>query len=209
MNQGLQRAGSVGGDRASAGGRLVSVDGRVLPLEGITLRGDASGGLARIVLEQRFRNPYPDPLRVTYQLPLPPEAAVSGYGFQIGPRRIVGEVDRVAAARERFEQALIQGQTAGLLEQARSSLFTQEIGNIPSGVEVVAELVIDQRLRWLEEGAWEWRFPTVVAPRYLAEESTSCSSCTMTSMTSAVGWLGPTTRSLRSGGEGSAAHLDP
>jgi Ca-activated chloride channel family protein len=167
MNQGLQRVGSVGGDHASAGGRLVSVDGRLLPLQGIALRGEASGGLARIVLEQRFKNPYPDPLRVTYQLPLPHEAAVSGYAFQIGPRRIVGEVDRVSAARERFEQALIQGQTAGLLEQDRSSLFTQEIGNIPAGVEVVAELVIDQRLRWLEEGAWEWRFPTVVAPRYL------------------------------------------
>jgi Ca-activated chloride channel family protein len=100
-------------------------------------------------------------------VPLPPEAAVSGYSFQIGSRRIVGEVDRATAARERFEQALLEGQTAGLLEQDRSSLFTQEIGNIPAGVEVIAELVIDQRLRWLEEGAWEWRFPTVVAPHYL------------------------------------------
>jgi Ca-activated chloride channel family protein len=168
MNKGLQRVGSaVAGEHTSAGGRLVSVDGRLLPLRGIVLRGEASGGLARIVLEQRFENPCPDPLRVTYQMPLPPEAAVSGYSFQIGPRRIVGEVDRVAAARERFEQALLEGQAAGLLEQDRSSLFTQEIGNIPAGVEVIAELVIDQRLRWLEEGAWEWRFPTVVAPRYL------------------------------------------
>jgi len=68
MNQGLQRVGSaVGGEHTSAGGRLVSVDGRLLPLRGIALRGEASGGLARIVLEQRFENPYPDPLRVTYQ----------------------------------------------------------------------------------------------------------------------------------------------
>src|SRR6185369_15760426 len=99
-----------------------------------------------------------------------PEAAVSGYAFQIGGRRVVGEVDRLVAARERFEQALAEGRTAGLLEQDRSSLFTQEIGNIPPGAEVAAELVIDQRLRWLEEGAWEWRFPTVVAPRYLGAE---------------------------------------
>jgi Ca-activated chloride channel family protein len=32
---------------------------------------------------------------------------------------------------------------------------------------VVAEITIDQRLAWLPEGAWEWRFPTAVAPRYL------------------------------------------
>jgi Ca-activated chloride channel family protein len=100
----------------------------------------------------------------------PPDAAVSGYSFRIGERRVVGEVDRLAAARERFEQALAEGRTAGLLEQDRSSLFTQEIGNIPPGAEVAAELVIDQRLRWREEGAWEWRFPTVVAPRYLGAE---------------------------------------
>src|SRR4029077_11686789 len=170
MSKDVTRAEAVGGEHTSAGGRLVSVDGRMLPLRSVALRGDAAGGLARIVLEQRFQNPYPDPLRVTYQMKLPPEAAVTGYAFQIGDRRVVREVDRLAAARERFEQAIVEGRTAGLLEQVRSSLFTQEIGNIPAGAEVAAELVVDQRLRWLEEGAWEWRFPTVVAPRYLGAE---------------------------------------
>src|ERR1700737_238259 len=84
MSQDLTRAEAVGGEHTSAGGRLVSVDGRTLPLRSVALRGDAAGGLARIVLEQRFQNPYPDPLRVTYQVPLPLEAAVSGYAFQIG-----------------------------------------------------------------------------------------------------------------------------
>ncbi len=157
-------------EESSVGGRLVSTDGRTLPMQSVAVRGDAAGGLARIVLEHRFKNDHPDPLRVTYQVPLPTDAAISGYSFQIGERRVVGEVDRVKAARERFEQALVDGRTAGLLQQDRSSLFTQEIGNIPPGAEVVAELVIDQRLRWLEEGAWEWRFPTVVAPRYLGAE---------------------------------------
>ncbi len=169
MSDRATRAGVVS-EGNSAGGRLVGIDGRSLPLRSVALRGDAAGGLGRIVLEQRFQNPYPDPLRVTYQVPLPPDAAVSGYSFRIGERRVVGEVDRLVAARERFEQALAEGRTAGLLEQDRSSLFTQEIGNIPAGAEVAAELVIDQRLRWLEEGAWEWRFPTVVAPRYLGAE---------------------------------------
>jgi Ca-activated chloride channel family protein len=166
MSPDPQRTAAVSDEFTSTGARLVTVDGRELPLRRIDIRGQVQGGLARITLEQRFQNPYPDPLRVTYQMPLPPEAAVSGYAFRIGERRIVGEVDRVEAARERFEEALLEGHTAGLLEQDRSSLFTQELGNIPPGEEVVTELTIDQRLRWLEEGAWEWRFPTVVAPRY-------------------------------------------
>jgi Ca-activated chloride channel family protein len=104
---------------------------------------------------------------VTYTLPLPADAAVSGFSFRIGEQRIVGEIDRREAARERFEEAILNGHAAALLEQERSSLFTQELGNIPTGAEVVAEIVVDQRLRWLVEGAWEWRFPTTVGPRYL------------------------------------------
>jgi Ca-activated chloride channel family protein len=152
-----------------AGGRLVSTTGRALPLLGSTLSADAAGGIARVTLEQRFKNPYAEPLAVTYSLPLPHDGAVSGFAFRIGARRVIGEIDRKKAARERYEQALVEGRSAALLEQDRSSLFTQEIGNIPPGEEVVVEVSVDQRLRWLDEGAWEWRFPTVVSPKYLGE----------------------------------------
>jgi Ca-activated chloride channel family protein len=153
----------------SAGGRLVSTTGRALPLLGTSLTADASGGVARVVVEQRFHNPHAEPLAVTYSLPLPSDGAVSGFSFRIGGRRVVGEVDRKKAARERYEQALVEGRSAAILEQDRSSLFTQEIGNIPPGEEIIAEVIIDQRLTWLDEGAWEWRFPTVVGPRFQGE----------------------------------------
>src|SRR5688572_18505357 len=145
----------------SSGGRLVSADGRQLPLLSTGLRAEARGGLCRVVLEQRFQNPYAEPLSVTYQMPLPADGAVSGYAFVLGDKRIAGEVDRKAAARERFERAIIEGRTAGIVEQDRSSLFTQELGNLPPGAPLTAELTIDQKLGWLPEGAWEWRFPTV------------------------------------------------
>ncbi len=157
-------------EHTSSGGRLVSTDGRELPLRATALSADARGGIARTVLEQRFENPFDEPLRVTYQVPLPADGAVSGYAFRIGDRRIVGTIDRKAAARERFETAILEGRTAALLEEDRSSLFTEEVGNIPPRTEVVVELTVDQPLRWLDEGAWEWRFPTVVAPRYLGAE---------------------------------------
>jgi Ca-activated chloride channel family protein len=157
-------------DPRSSGGVLVSTEGRILPLVGASLRAEAGGGIARGVLEQRFRNVYDVPLTVTYSFPLPADGAVSGFAFRIGDRRIVGEIDRREAARERFEEAILEGKSAALLEHDRSSLFTQEVGNIPPGAEVVAEIVVDQRLRWLDEGAWEWRFPTAVAPRYLGAE---------------------------------------
>lgn len=151
----------------STGGRLVATDGRALPLTGASLTADAKAGVVRVTLEQTFRNPYEEPLRVTYKLPLPADGAVSGFAFRIGEERIIGEVDTKKQARQRFEDAILDGRTAAILDQERSSLFTQEVGNVPPRTEVVCEVQIDQKLTWLPDGCWEWRFPTVVAPRYL------------------------------------------
>jgi Ca-activated chloride channel family protein len=142
-------------------------DTSALPLESAALRVDARAGVARAVLEQRFKNDSTVPMRVTYTLPLPADAAVSGFRFRVGDRTIEGTIDKKQRARERFEEALANGQTAAILEQERTSLFTQEIGNVPPGATVVCEVEIDQKLRWLDEGSWEWRFPLAAAPRYL------------------------------------------
>ena len=156
---------------ASPGGRHVPTPGPSLALRGAALRVEAAAGLARVVLEQTFANTHAEPLRVVYRLPLPADAAVSGFAFRVGERRIVGTVDEVKKARATFEQAIAEGRTAALLEEDRSSLFTQEIGNVPPGAEVVAEIVLDQPLTWIDaEGAWEWRFPLAAAPRYLGEK---------------------------------------
>ncbi len=137
-----------------------------LPLKSAALRCDARAGVARVTLEQRFANEHADVMRVVYTLPLPADAAVSGFRFRIGERTIVGTVDKRKRARERFEEAIASGHTAALIEEERSSLFTQEIGNVPPGVEVVCEIDLDMKLRWVD-GGWEWRFPLTAAPRYL------------------------------------------
>ena len=160
-------------DEAPLGGaELLTPDGRSLPLVAAKLRVDAGGGLARVVLEQTFENPYDDTLRVTYKMPLPVDGAVSGYAFRIGTRTITGRVDRKETARARFEAAIVQGKTAALLEQDKADIFTQEIGNIPPRQTIVCEITIDQRLAWKPEGEWELRFPTVIGPRYIGANVT-------------------------------------
>jgi Ca-activated chloride channel family protein len=161
MSEAIERIGR------SHGARLVSVEGRELPLKSVTVSGQAKGGLARVLLKQSFANPHDQPLKVIYGMPLPADGAVAAYEFRIGARRVVGEIDRRAAARDRFEKALIEGRTAGILDEERANLFTQEIGNVPPRTEVEVEVSIDQPLVWLPEGMWEWRFPTVATPRYL------------------------------------------
>src|SRR5262245_7693267 len=117
--------------RQGCGGTLVSVEGKTLPLKAAAVAGEAEGGLARVILRQTFANPHAEPLTVTYLFPLPADGAVAGYEFRIGERRVTGQVDRREAARERYERALVEGRTAGLLDQERANLFTQSIGNVP------------------------------------------------------------------------------
>ena len=156
----------------SSGAELVSTDGRSLPLIGAALTGEARGGVARLVLEQRFENRHAEVLRVTYRMPLPADGAVSAYEFEIAGRVISGHIDKKAEARAQFERAIAVGQTAALLEQDRADIFTQEIGNLPPGATIVARITVDQKLVWLDEGEWELRFPTVIGPRYIGSADT-------------------------------------
>lgn len=149
------------------GAELFTSDGGSLPLVGAQLRVEAEGGLARVVLEQTFQNRHDETLHVTYRMPLPADGVVSGYEFRVGSRTVRGRVEVKTQARERFAQAIAAGKTAGLLEQQRSDIFTQEIGNLPPRTTLVARITVDQLLAWLPEGQWELRFPTVIGPRYV------------------------------------------
>lgn len=77
-------------NQGSSGCALVALDGRVLPLERTHLAAQARGGIARVTLEQVFRNVHDAPLHVVYRLPLPATGAVSGFSFRIGEQRIRG-----------------------------------------------------------------------------------------------------------------------
>jgi Ca-activated chloride channel family protein len=145
----------------------VSTTGQRLPLRETRLASEAQGGVARVKLVQTFVNTGAEPLRVSYLLPLPEKAAVSGFSFSLDGHVTRGVVQKREDARANFEEALLKGQSAAILEEESSTLFRQEVGNVPPGAEIIVTVELDQKLAWhAAAGAWEWRFPTVVAPRY-------------------------------------------
>ena len=58
-----------------------------------------------------------------YVFPLPNEAAVDAMTMSIGERKIVGQIKRRQEARQIYDEALLAGQTAALLEQERPNIF--------------------------------------------------------------------------------------
>jgi Ca-activated chloride channel homolog len=147
--------------------RVAKPDGTIVecPLKHTDVQAEISGFIARVRLKQTFHNPLKEKIEAVYVFPLPHQSAVDAMNMRVGEREIVGVIKRRDDARQIYEQALLAGQTAALLEQERPNIFTQSVGNIAPGQEVLIEIsyvdVLDYDL-----GSYEFRFPMVVGPRY-------------------------------------------
>ena len=70
------------------------------------------------------------------------------------------------AARAEYDQAIREGHRAAIAEEERPEVFTVRAGNIPPGEAVGVELELAGLLTFAD-GEATFRFPLVVAPRYI------------------------------------------
>ena len=137
-----------------------------LPLESIEVRSSVVGLTVRTEVAQGFRNPYDVPLEATYVFPLPDRAAVTGLRMEADGRVVEGVLEERGQARAHYEQALAEGRRASIAEEERPGVFTMRVGNILPGEHVVIRATLAGRLPF-EDGEATYRFPLVVAPRYI------------------------------------------
>ena len=81
-------------------------------------------------------------------------------------RTVEAELQERGAAREAYDRAIAAGQRASIAEEERPDVFTMRVGNILPGERVTVELPLVGPLPY-EDGAATFRFPLVVAPRYI------------------------------------------
>jgi Ca-activated chloride channel homolog len=137
-----------------------------LPLEAVEVRAAVTGLLARTTLTQTFANAFDEPLEATYIFPLPPRAAVTEFRMAVADRVVTGTLAERGEARARYEEAIEAGQRAAIAEQERPDVFTVRVGNLLPGETAEVTLVMAGPLPWVD-GAATFRFPLVVAPRYI------------------------------------------
>ncbi|GAA4214527.1 VIT domain-containing protein [Actinocatenispora rupis] len=137
-----------------------------LPLDTLDVRASITGLTARTVLEQGFRNPYDEPLEATYVFPLPPRAAVTAMRMTAADRVVEGELKERGQARQEYDEAVASGRRASIAEEERPDVFTMRVGNILPGERVTVALTLDGPLPYADDAA-TYRFPLVVAPRYV------------------------------------------
>ena len=153
-------------DRCFGFGSLSTPAG-MLPLKELTVDGNISGGMFHHTrVRQVFRNVHNTPLEATYIFPLPPRAGVTACRMKVADRTIEAQLKERQAARQEYTQAIKTGHRAAIAEEERPDVFNLRLGNLMPGEEATIELDLVGALNWDENEA-EYRFPLVVAPRYI------------------------------------------
>ena len=136
------------------------------PLRLVRVRSSIVGAFARTEVEQTFGNPHAAALEAVHIFPLPPDGAVVDMELRCGALVVRAECREREAAERVFDEARRAGHRAGLLTAERPDVHTLRVTNIPPREDVTVRMVVIERLEE-SDGALDWRFPTVIAPRYI------------------------------------------
>ncbi len=142
------------------------------PLKHTDVKAEISGFLSRVVVTQNFENPFKEKIEAVYVFPLPQNAAVDDMTMYVGERVVRGKILPREQAQAVYEAAKTSGQVASLLDQERPNIFTQSVANILPGEKIKITISYVETLRY-DNGAYEFVFPMVVAPRYVPGAATS------------------------------------
>ena len=144
------------------------------PLKHTEVKAQVSGFLSRVTVTQDFENNFEEKIEAVYTFPLPQAAAVDDLTMLIGDRTIKGKIMRREDAQSAYAAAKEIGKVASLLDQERPNIFTQQVANILPGQRIRIIISYVETLKY-EDGAYEWSFPMVVAPRYIPDAVTDAS----------------------------------
>ena len=153
-------------EQPDAGLGTLRTDRGNLPLDVVDVRASISGLLVRTELTTEFVNAHDTALEATYVFPLPDRAAVTGMTMTAADRTVTARLQERGEAREQYDKAIAAGQRASIAEEERPEVFTMRVGNIMPGERVTVRLRLVGPLPY-EDGAATFRFPLVVAPRYI------------------------------------------
>jgi Ca-activated chloride channel family protein len=137
-----------------------------LPLKALDVHATIDGLVACTDLAQTFVNTHAEPLEATYIFPLPDRAAVTRFRLAVAGRVVEGVLKERGAARREYDQAIKDGHRAAITEEERPGVFTIRVGNLPPGETATVRLSLTGPLPYAD-GEATYRFPLVVAPRYI------------------------------------------
>lgn len=134
-------------------------------LEGSRISGRINDLMAEVTLEQRYRNDGEANIEAVYTFPIPLDAVLLGLEVELGGRWLSGVVVAKGQAEHRYEEAVTDGDSAVLLEEAGPGLYTASVGNLMAGERARARVRYGLLLGWNGERV-RLHIPTTISHRY-------------------------------------------
>lgn len=144
---------------------LTDRQGREVALKGVKARARLQGLLAEVEVEQSYLNPQDTNIEAVYTFPLPFGSVLLGLEVEIAGKKLTGQVVEKKVAERRYEDAVTDGDSAVMLEEAGPGLYTASLGNLMAGESAAIRYRYGLLLNW-QGDRLRFLLPTTIAPRY-------------------------------------------
>ena len=119
-------------------------------------------------VEQTYVNCEDRAVEAVYTFPLPENAAIYGFEIHTAEKCLRGEIEGRDEALHRYQDAMMAGDGAYLLEQHRPDVFSAWVGNLKPNQAVTVRLKYVVPLT-IHEREIRVYFPTTIAPRFAGQ----------------------------------------
>ena len=144
---------------------MESKEGDRIALQGVKVETEIRDLLAEVTVTQSYKNEEPVNIEAVYTFPLPTRATLLELTVTLGERALKGVIVEKTEAEDRYEEAITDGDSAIMLQQLDSGLYTMNVGNLQAGESAVICFRYAILQQW-SSGHLRFMLPTTIAPRY-------------------------------------------
>ena len=134
-------------------------------LTGVTADVVLTPGMTEVSVKQCYSNQESIPVEAVYTFPLPIDAVLLDMHVQLGDRTLTGNVLPRQEAENSYEDAIVDGDKAVMLQQLQPGLFTMNVGNLLPAEICVIEYRFISLNRWAGK-TLRFSLPSTIAPRF-------------------------------------------
>ena len=147
---------------------LMTKNSVAIPLVGVFADVEIIGKSSKVKITQKFKNTNKKAVEAIYKFHLPENAAIIGFKILLKSKVIKGVIEEKDKAFKTYDDALIKGNGAVLLDQERPNIFTLSVGNLNPGNEVSIEIEYISVLDF-KNNILRFFLPTTISPRYVPD----------------------------------------
>ena len=134
-------------------------------LTGVTADVVLTPGMTEVSVKQCYSNQESIPVEAVYTFPLPLDAVLLDMHVQLGDRTLAGHVLLRQEAESSYEDAIVDGDKAVMLQQLQPGLFTMNVGNLLPAEDCVISYRFTSLNRWTGN-TLRFSLPSTIAPRF-------------------------------------------